>query len=212
MTMTHPPEMAARTTTGDTDREALLAAARRLEPLIREHAAEAERERRPSPEVMTALAKAEPLPPAPAPLARRPRSGSVTFSLVLEEVSSFDSAAGWALQAGNAGAWWAARLPTEGVEEIYGGGANAPMAAAFHPPQQAVETTGGYRITGRGPLASNIHDSKWLFLTALVMDGDAPKVVNGMPGCSAWCCAPARSRSWTPGTRSACAAPTATTW
>ena len=96
-------------------------------------------------------------------------------------MSSFDSAAGWALQAGNAGAYWAARLPTEGVEEIYGGAANAPMAAAFHPPQQAVETEGGYRITGRGPLASNIHDSPWLFLTALVMDGDAPKMVDGMP-------------------------------
>ena len=55
------------------------------------------------------------------------------------------------------------------------------MAAAFHPPQQAVETPGGYRITGRGPLASNIHDAHWLFLTALVMDGDHPKMANGMP-------------------------------
>ena len=55
------------------------------------------------------------------------------------------------------------------------------MAAAFHPPQQAVETKGGYLITGRGPLASNIHDSAWLFLTALVMDGDRPKLFDGMP-------------------------------
>ena len=58
MTMTHPPEAAAHGTTSDTDREALLAAARRLKPLIREHAGEAERERRPSPKVMAALAKA----------------------------------------------------------------------------------------------------------------------------------------------------------
>src|SRR5688500_3917259 len=157
MTMTHSPEVAAHSTTSDTDREDLLTAARRLEPLIREHAGEAERERRPSPKVMTALAEADLfrllLPRSLGGLEVDP----VTFSLVLEEVSSFDSAAGWALQAGNSGAYWAARLPTEGVEEIYGGGANAPMAAAFHPPQQAVETKGGYRITGRGPLASNIH-------------------------------------------------------
>jgi indole-3-acetate monooxygenase len=181
MTMTHPPEVTAHSTTDHTDREALLAAARRLEPLIREHTSEAERTRRLSPKVTAALDKAGLfrllLPRSLGGLEVDP----VTFSLILEEVAGFDSAAGWALQAGNAGAYWAARLPTEGVEEIYGGGANAPMAAAFHPPQQAVETKGGYRITGRGPLASNIHDSQWLFLTALVMDGEAPKMVDGMP-------------------------------
>ena len=181
MTMTHPPEAIAHSTTDHTDREALLAAARRLEPLIREHTGEAERTRRLSPKVTAALDEAGLfrllLPRSLGGLEVDP----VTFSHILEEVASFDSAAGWALQAGNAGAYWAARLPTEGVEEIYGGGANAPMAAAFHPPQQAVETKGGYLITGRGPLASNIHDSQWLFLTALVMDGEAPRMVNGMP-------------------------------
>ena len=181
MTMTHPPEVADHSTTSHSGREALLATARRLGPLIREHAGEAERERRPSPEVMSALTESGLfrllLPRSLGGLEVDP----VTFSLVLEEVSSFDSAAGWALQAGNAGAWWAARLPTEGAEEIYLGTPSVSMAAAFHPPQQAVETKGGYRITGRGPLASNIHDSKWLFLTALVMDGDAPKMVDGMP-------------------------------
>jgi hypothetical protein len=40
---------------------------------------------------------------------------------------------------------------------------------------------GGYRITGRGPLASNIHDAEWLFLTAFVIDGSQPKMNNGMP-------------------------------
>jgi len=181
MTMTHPPRVSGRSETHENSREALLATARRLGPLIREHAAEAERERRLSPELMAALAESQ--------LFRLllPRSlggmevDPVTFSLVLEEVASFDSAAGWALQAGNSGAWWTARLPTEGVEEIYAGAPDAAMAAAFHPPQQAVETAGGYRITGRGPLASNIHDAKWLFLCAMVMEGDAPKLVDGMP-------------------------------
>jgi alkylation response protein AidB-like acyl-CoA dehydrogenase len=56
------------------------------------------------------------------------------------------------------------------------------MAAAFHPPQQAIEVAGGYRVTGRGPLASNIHDADWLFLTALVMDGDQPRMTtDGAP-------------------------------
>jgi alkylation response protein AidB-like acyl-CoA dehydrogenase len=105
----------------------------------------------------------------------------VTCALVVEQIAQFDSAAGWALQAGNAGAWWSARLPTEGSEEVYGDNPSALMSAAFHPPQQAVETSGGFRISGRGPLASNIHDSEWLFLTALVMDGPAPQMIGDAP-------------------------------
>jgi alkylation response protein AidB-like acyl-CoA dehydrogenase len=105
----------------------------------------------------------------------------VTCSEIVEAVAAFDSAAGWSLQAGNTGAWWTARLPKEAAEEIYADNPSAVMSAAFHPPQQARETAGGYRITGRGPLASTIHDAQWLFLTALVMDGEQPRVVGGMP-------------------------------
>jgi alkylation response protein AidB-like acyl-CoA dehydrogenase len=163
------------------DGNALLAAARGLGPLIREHAAEAEQNRRLSPEVIGALVEAGLfrllLPRSLGGLEVDP----VTCSRIVEEIAGFDSAAGWALQAGNTGAWWAARLPREGVEEVYAGRPSAVVSAAFHPPQQAVETSGGYRITGRGPLASTIHDAEWLFLTALVMDGDRPRMSEGMP-------------------------------
>src|SRR5687768_10348752 len=68
----------------------------------------------------------------------RPRGGleldPVTCSQILEEVAGFHSAAGWALQAGNAGAWWAARLPEEGSAEVYAADPSAIVAAAFHPP------------------------------------------------------------------------------
>ena len=167
--------------TRSADREALLEAARKLGPLIREHADEAERKRRLSPVVIAGLKDSG--------LFRLllPRSlggweaDPVTCSLVVEEIASFDSAAGWALQAGNTGAWWAARFPTEGTEEVYAGNPSAVMSAAFHPPQQAVEVPGGYRITGRGPLASTIHDAEWLVLTALVMEGDRPRMSGGAP-------------------------------
>ena len=105
----------------------------------------------------------------------------VTCARVIEQVARFDSAAAWALQAGNSGAWWSARLPDEGAVEIYGANPNVLMAAAFHPPQQAVEVTGGYRVTGRGPLASTVHDAQWLFLSALVMQDSQPKMVDGAP-------------------------------
>src|SRR5688572_7227690 len=99
----------------------------------------------------------------------------VTCARVIEEVAKYDSAAGWALQAGNSVAWWCARLPDEGAEEIYADGPSSLIAGAFHPPQRAQAVEGGYRVTGRAPLASNVHDSKWLFLTAVVMQGEEPR-------------------------------------
>jgi alkylation response protein AidB-like acyl-CoA dehydrogenase len=163
------------------DREQILGKARGLAPLIREHADQAEQRRRPAPEVVAGLRQAGLfrllLPRSLGGLELDP----ATCALVVEEIAGFDSAAGWALQAGNEGAWWAARLPTEGTEEVYRGDPSTIVSAAFHPPQRAVETAGGYRVTGRAPLASNIHDAGWLFVTALVTDGDHPRLVNGIP-------------------------------
>ena len=159
----------------------LLSQARDLASLIRRHAPDAELNRRVSPEVLSAMREAGLfrmlLPRALGGLEVDP----VTCSLVVEEVAAADSAAAWTLQAGNTGAWWSARLPAEGVEEIYGDDPSVLQAAAFHPPQRATEVPGGFRITGRGPLASTIHDAEWLFLSAVVMDGDKARMVEGMP-------------------------------
>lgn len=177
-TTTAPPPKAGAAVRPDRD---LLAAARALGPLIREHADAAELNRRLSPEVFRALIDTGLfrllLPRSLGGLEVDP----VTCSAVVEEVAAIDSTTGWALQAGNSGAWWAARLPKAGAEEIYADNPSAVMSAAFHPPQQAREAGGGYRITGRGPLASNIHDAGWLFLTALVMDGDQPRFSGVAP-------------------------------
>ena len=163
------------------DRAALLSVAEDLGPLIRDHAGEAEQNRRLSPAVAEALVDAGLyrllLPRSLGGLEVDP----VTCSEIVERIAGYDSAAGWSLQAGNVGAYWAARLPAEGTEEIYGHTPSAVMAAAFHPPQRAHEVPGGFRITGRGPLASNIHQAEWLFLTALVMDGEQPRTSEGMP-------------------------------
>jgi alkylation response protein AidB-like acyl-CoA dehydrogenase len=55
------------------------------------------------------------------------------------------------------------------------------MAASFAPPHRAEEVPGGYRITGRGPLASTIHDSRWALMSAIVFDGDQPRMTPAGP-------------------------------
>ena len=150
--------------------EQLIERARELGPVIREHLAEAEHERRLAKPVHDALRAAG----FQRMLAPKSFGGlevdPVTCAQVVEEIASFDSAAGWALQAPNVNVWWACRLADTGAEEIYGSDPSTPVAAAFHPPQLAIEVTGGFRVTGRSPLASNIHDCEWALFSGMIMD------------------------------------------
>jgi alkylation response protein AidB-like acyl-CoA dehydrogenase len=156
--------------------DAIVAAAQGVGPIIAAHADITERERRLARPSLDALRGAGLFrlftPRALGGLETDP----VTFARVVEEVSTFDSAAGWAFQAGNTGAWWASRLTSEGVAEVYADGPDLVMSASFSPPHRAQEVSGGYRVTGRGPLASTIHDSQWVMMSAIVYDGDQPRM------------------------------------
>jgi indole-3-acetate monooxygenase len=166
------PAFVGRAAVDDT----LIAVARGLGSVIAEHAATAERDRRLAPTVVEAVRAAGLFrlftPRALGGLEVDP----VTFARVVEEVSTFDSAAGWAFQAGNTGAWWTSRMSPEGVGELHADGPDVMMAASFSPPHRAEEAAGGYRLTGRGPLASTIRDAQWVMMSAIVHDGDQPRM------------------------------------
>ena len=160
--------------------ESIVAAARDVGSIIAKHVEMTERNRRLAPPVIDALRAAGLFrlftPRALGGLEIDP----VTFARVVEEVSTFDSAAGWAFQV-NTGAWWTSRMSPEGVAELYADGPDLMMAASFAPPHRAEEVPGGYRITGRGPLASTIHDSRWALMSAIVFDGDQPRMTPAGP-------------------------------
>ena len=154
----------------------VVASARQIGPTIAGHAAAAERDRRLAKPVLEALRGAGFFrlftPRALGGLEIDP----VTFARVVEEISTHDSAAGWAFQAGNTGAWWASRMAPEGVAEVYADGPDLLMAASFSPPHRAETVAGGFQVTGRGPLASTIHDSRWVMMSAVVHDGGRPRM------------------------------------
>lgn len=158
----------------------LLEAARRIAPVIREHADDAERERRLSPPVLAALYDAGLLRMC------TPRSlgglevDPLTRARVIEEISGHDTAAGWTLANPLDWAYLCARLPDAGAEEIYRHGPNVVIAAQFGRPMQVTQAPGGYRITGRAPFVSNCHDANWIATTAAVMAGD-PSRIAGEP-------------------------------
>ena len=116
----------------------LIEAARQIAPVIHEHKEEAERERRLSQPVLAALHQAG--------LLRMftPRSlgglevDPMTCALVVEEVSGYDSVAGWSLFNPLSYGYLCARLPDGGAEEIYGSGENVLVAGPFTPPMKAI--------------------------------------------------------------------------
>jgi alkylation response protein AidB-like acyl-CoA dehydrogenase len=105
----------------------------------------------------------------------------LTCAEIVESVAQMDASAAWVLGNANSVAWWCGRLPDAGVEEIYATGPDTLIAAAFHPPGEAVAVDGGFRLSGRRPLASGIHDSTWLMVSAIVMEGGQPRSTGGGP-------------------------------
>jgi indole-3-acetate monooxygenase len=159
----------------------LIEAARRLGPIIEAGAAETERERRLPRPVMASMTEAGLLRLFTPRSLGGVETDPVTVARVIEEISGFDSAAGWAIMVGSNSGWWCCRLPNEGAEEIYAAGPDALIPTAFHPPMRATEEGDGYRVTGRSPLASCSHEADWIGATAFVMDGDQPRMVGDTP-------------------------------
>jgi alkylation response protein AidB-like acyl-CoA dehydrogenase len=88
----------------------------------------------------------------------------ITSARVFEEVARFDSAASWILQAANSGDFYCARLPDEGIEEIYAEGPDTIMALSVHPPMRAAQCDGGYRVSGQSHMGSGISDADWIMV------------------------------------------------
>lgn len=159
----------------------VLAITAAIAPLIREHSAHGERERRLAPAVIQEMSSAGLF----RMLTPRTLGGleldPLTCARVIEKVAEADGSAAWVLGNANSVAWWCGRLPEAGVEDIYANGPDTLIAAAFHPPVEAMTVDGGFRLTGTRALASGIHDSTWLMLSAIVMEGGQPRSDAGGP-------------------------------
>ena len=105
----------------------------------------------------------------------------LTVARLVEETARYNPAAGWSMMVANVSAWWCGRLPDAGVEELYQGGPHTLIAGAFHPPMAANPVKGGFHISGRSPLTSNVGSANWIFVTAFLMADGQIKMNNGIP-------------------------------
>ena len=161
--------------------QTLLENANRMASAIGQHVEEEENNRRLSSTVLTALKEAGFhrlfTPKSLGGLEADP----VTVAELVEEISLHNTAAGWSMMVANVAAWWCGRLPLQGTETIYADGPDTLIAGAFHPPMAATRSEGGFKINGRSPLTSNVHEAKWIFVSALVMENGQMKMNDGRP-------------------------------
>jgi alkylation response protein AidB-like acyl-CoA dehydrogenase len=69
----------------------------------------------------------------------------------------------------NANQFFACRLPSAGIEEIYGSREPGNFAAAsLNPPMAATVVEGGYVLNGRAPLASLVEEAPWMVVLGMV--------------------------------------------
>jgi alkylation response protein AidB-like acyl-CoA dehydrogenase len=155
--------------------------ARELGPEISKYVEEDESNRRLSPPVVTALRNAGFFKLFMPQALGGAEADPVTAARVVEEVARHNTAAGWSLMVANTGYPMIVRLPDEGISAIYGDNPDAFVAGSVHPPMNATRVKGGFSITGRNPLFSNVHEAQWLMVLAFVMEEGNMKMHNGHP-------------------------------
>ncbi|QCD60205.1 acyl-CoA dehydrogenase family protein [Streptomyces hawaiiensis] len=104
----------------------------------------------------------------------------VESARVVRELSRADGSTGWTVQAASMAWFFVRSLPRETLEkEVFGDGADLLLRGAIAPKGKATAVRGGYRVSGRWPLASGSFTPDWM-LAGFVVEG-APTLPDGRP-------------------------------
>jgi alkylation response protein AidB-like acyl-CoA dehydrogenase len=99
---------------------------------------------------------------------------------ICEAVSRLDGAVGWAVMIGAGGGLFAAYLPADVAQRLFGP-RNALVAGSGARNGTAERVDGGYRCSGRWRYASGAHQATIFTANCQVMEGGEPDVVDGAP-------------------------------
>jgi alkylation response protein AidB-like acyl-CoA dehydrogenase len=163
------------TAQSDRTRAELVASARDLQPLLREHLADGEVYRRQADEVIEALTTA-----GMFRLFTPRRFGGYAVSLrtlvdVTEALAEADGSAAWIVGIAAGAAWLGAHATERAQEEVFGPGPDVRISGSANPaPARRVD--GGLRVNGRWAYASGSPHASWAGVAMAVADG------HGQPG------------------------------
>lgn len=91
---------------------------------------------------------------------------------VIEETAAVDASTAWHMMVAAGSQVILARLPIETLDDYYSNGADVWPKAAAAPKGIAIPVEGGYRLSGRWPLASGARDFEWVSLGFFIRDED----------------------------------------
>jgi alkylation response protein AidB-like acyl-CoA dehydrogenase len=166
------------------DASTVLAAAAQLHDLIAAGADEADRERRLPAGVANAMADAGLYRASVAAPAGGLELDPISTILLIEAVSRANGSAGWNLMIGLETAGISSGAMTEQAwEDTWRSHPAAKMSGALNPLGRARPVEGGFRVSGRWPFASGIHNADWFWAGCLLLDRDGELVrdTNGAP-------------------------------
>jgi indole-3-acetate monooxygenase len=158
----------------------IITTAHELQPFIRQHLVEGEQRARLTQEVVTAVGKAGFFRLfAPREVGGLEVPPLVAYT-VLEVMSAADPAVGWYMGNSMAACLAAAFLPERARAELFAEpDRNFGLSGAQG--GRAVPVDGGDRVSGQWPAVTGCEDAQWCALIGLVMDGETPRLMNGVP-------------------------------
>jgi 3-hydroxy-9,10-secoandrosta-1,3,5(10)-triene-9,17-dione monooxygenase len=162
------------------DRIALVARARALQPLLREHAAEGDAQRSLTEKVNTALTEA-----GMFRMAAPTRFGGYgtdmrTLVEVIEELGVADASAAWLVAIAATSCSLAGEMSKRAQEDIFSVDPDARIAGSFNP-AVAERVEGGVRLSGQWSYASGSRHAQWAAIAGALTD-DAGQVIDVVMG------------------------------
>jgi alkylation response protein AidB-like acyl-CoA dehydrogenase len=93
---------------------------------------------------------------------------------IMEALCRIDGSVGWNSMVGMGSAIFAPLAPREVLEQIYAKGPDIFFAGSVQPAGTAEAVDGGWRVSGRWPLASGCQDADWIFVLCIMSKDGKP--------------------------------------
>ena len=159
------------------DRDALIARAREIRPLLERNAGQTDSLRRLPDEVVHALRDT-----GLCRLMIPKRFGGYQTSIrtyieVMEEIGRGCGSTAWVASLVNVCEWLAGLFPERAQQDVWGADANAWIAGSLAPNGVAVPVDGGWRVSGRWPWASGSMHAQWV-ACGIHMENDRGEMTN----------------------------------
>lgn len=158
----------------------LVTAALELQPLIRKYLDTGEQEARLVNEVFAAVGQAGLFRLFAPHEVGGPEASPAVALAAIEAVSAADPAVGWCIGNSQPACLAAGWLAEDERAQLFAE-PNRNFGFSAAPAGRAVPENDGYRLSGQWPVVTGCEDASWCALAGLVMDGDTPRQMNGLP-------------------------------